>query len=112
MIEAAMQALLDAFYVKNDPVQTQVIRDHDGGHYLGRSASPNLSPTLVGLLMIGTQRGKKARRAKALRASCPFTEGVSPSCAPVCSLENGPAPIPPGAGQFSIFQGLRQAPFG
>ena len=34
MIEAVRQALVEAFYVENDPVQTQVIRDHEQGHYL------------------------------------------------------------------------------
>ena len=33
-IEAVLNRVTDAFYVENDPVQTQVIRDHAGGHYL------------------------------------------------------------------------------
>mgnify|MGYP006271602887 CR=1 FL=1 len=33
-IEAVMTQVMEAFFVENDPVQTQVIRDHEAGHYL------------------------------------------------------------------------------
>ena len=34
MVEAVMDQLIEAFHAENYPVQTQVIRDHDAGHYL------------------------------------------------------------------------------
>ena len=34
IIEAVMQEIMEAFHVENDPIETQVIRDTEGGHYL------------------------------------------------------------------------------
>jgi hypothetical protein len=33
-VEAVLNELIEAFHAENDPVQTQVIRDQEGGHYL------------------------------------------------------------------------------